>query len=254
MKPLFTIAAVSDLHVNKYSLGNDFFRHVNENADLLVVGGDIGDGKEEEIKLFLELVVNLKIPIVVIFGNHDCDSDNLEDLKKMLKKNSLLTVLDGECETYDLRGRKLGIFGIKGYGGGFSPHRVVRRGESVTKAFVDEEEREVLRLQMAVEEIEKIDCDFTIAVTHYAPFEELVHGEAKEFYILLGSSNIGDVLEKAKPDLCLSGHAHHGSAGIKKARGRIAACNIALKPNEGKISFFNCFQDGSVQHYYADSH
>jgi len=39
--PLFTIAAVSDIHVEKYVLEKEFFESVNEKADLFLVGGDI---------------------------------------------------------------------------------------------------------------------------------------------------------------------------------------------------------------------
>lgn len=254
MKPPFTIAAISDIHVDKYPLQKDFFDRVNGNADLLIIGGDMNNGKDEAVKLFLELVSGVHMPIVVIFGNHDCDAGDVDKIKGMLSVNPLIKILDGEYATYTLNGKVLGIAGTKGYGGGFAPHRIVSRGEAATKAFVEEEEREVAKLQTALQHMTNTSQDFSIALTHWAAFEETIEGEPKELSIVLGSSRLGDAIVEAAPHLALSGHAHHGSQGIKKARGKISACNIAYKVNEGKMPLFDFFPDGSVVLRHLESH
>ncbi len=246
MKPVFTIAAVSDVHVNKYPLQKDFFNRVNDNANLFIIGGDMNNGKKEEVEHFLDLVSGVRIPMAVVFGNHDCDTDNIEGIKETLLKNPLIKILDGEYVEYELNGKKLGIAGTKGFGGGFTPYRMASRGEQVVKSFVEEEAREVEKLDVALHQMENAAPDFKIALTHWAAFEETIEGEPKELYLVLGSSRLGDTIEKSAPNLALSGHAHHGSRGIKKARGKISACNIAYKVNEGKMPLFDFLPDGNV--------
>lgn len=254
MKPLFTIAAVSDIHVDKYPFEKKFFEQVNDSADLLLIGGDMNNGKNEEIRLFLDLIADVKIPIVVVFGNHDCDAGDTEAIKRTLLSNPLIRVLDGEYAEYVVRGKTLGIAGTKGYGGGFAPHRIIKRGESATKAFVDEEEREVVKLESALRELELAAPGFRIVLTHWAAFQETIEGESKELYIVLGSSRLGDAIEHVPVHLALSGHAHYGARGIKKARGRISACNISYKTNRERMPLFDFFEDGSVVLRYPKGH
>lgn len=254
MKPIFTIVAISDIHVNKYPIQKGFFDDVNGNADLLIIGGDMNNGKKEEVVHFLDLVSGVKIPMVIIFGNHDCDTSNGEGIKKELIKNPLITILDGEYVEYELNGKKLGISGTKGFGGGFAPYRIVGRGESVVKDFVEEEHREVAKLETALLQMKNATPDFKIALTHWAAFEETIEGEPKEFYVMLGSSKLGDAIELANPHLTLNGHAHHGPKGIKKARGKIPACNIAYKVNDAKMPLFDFFPDGAVTLRHLENH
>lgn len=254
MKPVFTIAAIGDIHVEKYPIRQNFFNRVNGNADLLIIGGDMNNGKHEEVRLFLDLISGVKIPIVVVFGNHDCDSGNMDTIKTALSANPLIKILDGEYAEYKLNGMTMGIAGTKGFGGGFAPHRLISRGEAVMKAFAEEEAREVVKLETAVQEMKKASPDFRIALTHWAAFEETIGGEPRELYVVLGSSQLGDAIEKVAPHLALSGHAHYGTKGIKKARGNVSACNIAYKVNEGRMPLFDFFDDGSVALRHLDSH
>lgn len=196
----------------------------------------------------------MKIPIVVVFGNHDCDAGDTETIKRMLLSNPLIRVLDGEYAEYVVRGKTIGVAGTKGYGGGFAPHRIIRRGESATKAFVDEEEREVVKLESALRELELAGSNFGIVLTHWAAFQETIEGEPKELYIVLGSSRLGDAIERVSVHLALSGHAHYGARGIKKARGRISACNVSYKVNKEQMLLFDFFEDGSVALRYPKSH
>lgn len=254
MKPILTIAAISDIHVNKYPIEKGFFERVNDTADLLIIGGDMNNGKDEEVEHFLDLVSGVRIPIVLVFGNHDCDTDNIEGIKEMLLKNPLIKILDGEYVEYELNGKRLGIAGTKGFGGGFTPYRMASRGEQAMKSFVEEEDREVLKLEAALRQMESAAPDFKIALTHWAAFEETIEGESRELYIPLGSSRLGDAIEQVTPHLALSGHAHHGPQGIKKARGKISACNIAYKVNEGKMPLFDFLPDGDVVLRHLESH
>lgn len=254
MKPLFTIAAISDIHVDKYNLRKEFFESINGVADLLLIGGDMNNGKDEDVKNFLELVSGVHIPMVIIFGNHDCDTGNTKKIRDMLLSNSFVRVLDGEYVEYTINGKTVGIAGAKGYGGGFAPHRIVRRGEDATKAFVDEEDREVMKLESALQQMETAAPDFKIALTHWAAFTETIEGEPKELYVVLGSSRLGDVITKTSVHLALSGHAHHGSKGIKKAHSIISVCNIGYRVNDETMPLFDFFSNESVSLRYRESH
>ncbi len=254
MKPVFTVAAISDIHVEKYPIQKDFFNHVNGNADLLIVGGDMNNGKEKEVHSFLELISDVRVPVVIVFGNHDCDAGDVEKIKNMLLMNPLIKILDGEYTEYEFNGKLLGIAGTKGYGGGFTPHRIVSRGEAATKFFVDEEDREITKLQAALQKMKDSSLDFRIVLTHWAAFEETIEGEPKELYPMLGSSRLGDIIEEVVPNLALSGHAHHGPKGIKNARGKFPACNIAYKVNDGLMPLFDFLPDGSVALRHLESH
>jgi Icc-related predicted phosphoesterase len=254
MKPLFTIAAISDIHVDKYSLRKDFFDRVNDVADLLLIGGDMNNGEEKDVRTFLQLLSGVQIPIVITFGNHDCDAGDTEKIRDILLSNVLVQVLDGEYAEYAVNGKIVGIAAAKGYGGGFSPYRVVRRGEDATKAFVDEEDREILKLESALHQMEAATPDFKIALTHWAAFKETIEGEPKELYIVLGSSKLGDAIEKVSVHVALSGHAHHGSRGMKKTHGNISVCNVGYWVNDEKMPLFDFFLDGSVLLRYIESH
>ena len=115
MKHIFTIAAISDIHTNKYPIKKDFFDSVNDVAELLIIGGDMNNGKDEEVNHFLDLISGIQIPILVILGNHDYDSGDPQKIKNVLLKNPLIRVLDGEYAEYNLNGKRVGIAGAKGY-------------------------------------------------------------------------------------------------------------------------------------------
>jgi Icc-related predicted phosphoesterase len=246
MEPIFTIAAISDVHVNKYPLSKDFFTSVNENADLFIIGGDMNDGKPSEVSKFLDLISGVTIPMVIIFGNHDCSSGNVDNIKESLTENSLIKILDGDYTEYQIKGNKIGIAGTKGFGGGFAPHRIVGRGEKAIQDFIQEENIEVEKLQRAVDKMQMASLDYKIVVTHWAAFPEVVEGEPRELYTVLGSSRLGDVIDSVKPELALSGHAHHGPIGIKKTRGLVSACNIAYKVNNGRMLLFDFFSPEKI--------
>ncbi len=247
MQPKFTLATISDIHINKYSIEKGFFDAVNEHADLLLIGGDITDGEPGQVERFLYLISGVTIPMVVILGNHDYSTDNELMIKNLLAKNRLIKFLDGEYAEYDLQGSKVGIAAAKGFGGGFAPYRIIGRGEKSFRMFIEEEAREVEKMQQALTAMQKALPDYRVILTHWAAFSETIEGEPRELYPVLGSSLLGDVVELSKPHLVLSGHAHHGPQGIKKARGFISACNIAYKVNNEKMLLFDFFSPEDVR-------
>lgn len=112
----------------------------------------------------------------------------------------------------------------------------------------------MLKLELALRKMELASPDFKVALTHWAAFEETIEGEPKELYVLLGSSKLGDTIEQIPVHLVLSGHAHHGSRGIKKARGKFPACNISYKVNEKQIALFDFLPNKSISLRYIKNH
>src|SRR5262249_40829848 len=81
------IAASADLHFTpqSYARLKDQFEHVRDDADVLVLAGDLTNyGQPEEMEPLLNVLVRLRLPTVVVLGNHDYESGKEEELRKML--------------------------------------------------------------------------------------------------------------------------------------------------------------------------
>lgn len=248
MKPTITIAATSDIHANKYSIKKQFFNQVNNTADLLLIAGDMNDGKEEQVKHFLSLVSNVKIPIVIVFGSHDANENSLGKIRRLLMKNTHITILEGEYVEYKFRGIRIGIAGAKGFAGGFSPNELRGNiGEQVLKDFKKEGDFEVARLREALKKMNAVSPDIKVAMTHVAPFKEAIAGEHVEIYPFLGNSKLGDAIKEAGVNLAVCGHAHSGPRGLKKINNKISVCNVGYSVNEKKMIWFDFFQDKKIQ-------
>src|SRR3954471_11425489 len=82
------IAAVSDVHYGKHSQGmlQPLFAQIAERADVLVLPGALtdsglaGGGRA----LARDLTSSMKIPIVAVLGNHDFESDQADEIPRIL--------------------------------------------------------------------------------------------------------------------------------------------------------------------------
>nr|WP_306357803.1 MULTISPECIES: metallophosphoesterase family protein [unclassified Nocardia] len=52
--------------------------------------------------------------------------------------------------------------------------------------------------------------DVTVALTHYSPVSDTLHGEPREIYPFLGSYLLGEAIDDCGADLAVHGHAHAG--------------------------------------------
>src|SRR3954470_6778964 len=178
------IAAVSDIHYSKTSQGSlqPLFAEITENADILVLPGDLTDyGLAEEAKVLArDLTSSLKIPAVGVLGNHDYEAGEEKEIARILT-DAGVRMLDGD--TCEVQG--IGFAGIRGFCGGFGRGALGAWGESVIKAFVHEAITEALKLESA---LARLKTEHRIAIMHYAPIRDTVEGEALEIYPFLGSS------------------------------------------------------------------
>jgi Icc-related predicted phosphoesterase len=216
------LAAVADVHFRPEDQEENIrqFSAVNECADVLVLAGDLTNhGLPEEMKAFLSVLAHIHLPIVAILGNHDHESGHQDELAGMVRLAGI-HLLDGHCFEQD----GVGIAGVKGFCGGFTPHELMPFGEMGIKTFVEIAEREAIKLDYGLAQLQ---TPTKVAVTHYAPIRETVLGEPEPIFPFLGSSRLERVLDRHEPALALHGHAHHGSFCGKSKTG-VRVFNVAL--------------------------
>lgn len=217
------VAAVSDIHYSKSSQGSlqPLFAEITENADVLVLAGDLTDyGLAEEAKILAkDLTSSLKIPAVGVLGNHDYEAGEEKEISRVLS-DAGVRMLDGD--TYEVQG--VGFAGIRGFCGGFGRGALGAWGENVIKAFVHEAITEALKLESA---LARLKTEHRIAIIHYAPIRETVEGEPLEIYPFLGSSRLEEPLSRYEVTAVFHGHAHRGALEGTTAKG-IPVYNVAL--------------------------
>ena len=81
------------------------------------------------------------MPVVTVLGNHDHQCDQVPQVVKVLE-DAGITVLEGNGVVLDCAGGRLGIAGVKGFGGGFAGRCASDFGEPEMKAFVADHHRE----------------------------------------------------------------------------------------------------------------
>ena len=216
------IAATADLHFNApvWERVREKMETVREEADLLVIAGDLTNyGKVSEMEPLLNVLVRLRIPIVAVLGNHDYESDQQDQLMKMMGAEGI-KVLDGTG--YERDG--IGFAGTKGFIGGFGRGVLTAFGEREVKTFVQAAIDEALKLERAMSQLR---TEKRVVVVHYAPIASTIQGEAPEIFPFLGTSRLAEVIDRHGANLVVHGHAHHGGAQGQTTAG-IPVHNVAL--------------------------
>ena len=219
------IAAIADIHVKDSDKGKwaTHFKNISEQAEILVIGGDLTDtGDESEAMILAEELKSCKIPVVMVLGNHDYEKGR-EKLIRQALVNENIHILNGEACIID----DVGFAGTKGFGGGFDNYMLSMFGEKGMKDFVQEAVNETLLLDRALARIESERPDIKkIAVLHYAPVSETINGEAEKIYPFLGSSRLSEPIDRRQVTAVFHGHAHKGTLKGKTTQG-IPVFNVA---------------------------
>jgi Icc-related predicted phosphoesterase len=217
------IAALGDLHLGRAAYGppiQTIFADVAERADILVLCGDLTDrGEPDEGRQVAKALAGLGLPIVAVLGNHDFESGQAPELKRILCESGI-QVLDGDA--VELHG--VGFAGVKGFAGGFGRRALGPWGEEVIKLFVREAVNEALKLETA---LSRLRTERKIAVLHYSPIAGTVEGEPREIYPYLGSSRLEEPLSRYPVDFVFHGHAHHGAMEGRTLSG-VPVYNVSL--------------------------
>jgi uncharacterized protein len=216
------IAATADLHftAQRYTALRDQLNRVRDEADLLVLAGDLTNyGQPDEMEPLLNALVRLRIPIVAVLGNHDYESGREAELIRMMTAEGI-KVLDGSA--YERDG--VGFAGTKGFVGGFGRGVLTAFGEPEIKSFVRASIDEALKLERAMSQLR---TQKRVVVLHYAPIAMTVQGEAAEIFPFLGTSRLAEVVDRHGADLVVHGHAHHGALQ-GKTTGGVPVHNVAI--------------------------
>jgi Icc-related predicted phosphoesterase len=224
-KKIQKIAAVGDIHVRDSEKGKwtEYFREVSNNADVLVICGDLTDtGDEVEAQVLSEELKACTIPVVAVLGNHDYEKGR-HKLIRQIVQNENVHVLDGEAVVIG----DIGFAGVKGFGGGFDRHMLSMFGEGAMKAFVQEAVDEALHLERALARLDSENNEIKkIAVLHYSPIKETVVGEPEAIFPFLGCSRLAEPLNRKNVIAAFHGHAHIGSLEGTTAAG-VRVFNVA---------------------------
>jgi Icc-related predicted phosphoesterase len=201
------VEAVGDVHCKKTSQGElqPLFQQISDSADILLLCGDLTDfGLPEEAQVLAkELTSGLKIPAIAVFGNHDFESGQVQEVQDILSEAGV-KVLDGD--NYEVHG--IGFAGVKGFAGGFGERALAPWGEESIKRFVHEAIDEALKLERAISRLQTAQ---RLVVLHYSPIQATVEGEPPEIFPFLGSSRLEEPLNRYPVTAIFHGHAHHGS-------------------------------------------
>ena len=204
------IAALGDLHVRPPANPalREMFGGLHEHADVVVLCGDLTDrGHPPEAEALAEALAVCRVPVLGVLGNHDCDSGQEAELRRLLALGGL-RMLDTEPCVID----GVGFAGVKGFGGGFDSHILQPWGEEIVKRFVQETLNEALQLEGALARLQtEHGVKRSVAVLHYAPIHKTVEGEPPEIIPFLGSSRLADSLDRFGVAVAIHAHAHHGS-------------------------------------------
>jgi Icc-related predicted phosphoesterase len=218
------IAALGDLHygrtVPQGSL-QPLFTQITESADILVLCGDLTDyGLPDEARaLARELTGAVKIPTVAVLGNHDYESGQQDEVRRIVSDAGVI-VLDGDAT--EIRG--VGFAGAKGFAGGFGRRALGPWGEEIIKKFVHEAVNEALKLESA---LARLRTSRLIAVLHYAPVQGTVEGEPPEIFPYLGCSRLEEPINRFPVTAVFHGHAHHGQPEGRTAK-NVPVYNVSL--------------------------
>jgi len=231
------VAAIADVHFSEDSRGRlrDHWSRLHEAADVMLIAGDLTThGERAQARVLAEEISVVRVPVVIVLGNHDYHSDDQDGVRDELERAGAV-VLEGESTTLEINGMRLGVVGAKGFGGGFAGACGSAFGEPEMKAFARHTERIAAQLY---DELNGLRADYRVALLHYAPVKETLAGERLEIYPFLGSYLLAEAIDKAGADLALHGHAHLGQEKGVTARG-LPVRNVALPVLRRAYAIYN---------------
>jgi Icc-related predicted phosphoesterase len=222
------IAATGDLHVRNAAtpLLLSALARLHEQADLLLVVGDLTEnGRLIEAEAAAEILSLPRVPAIAVLGNHDLRSLRRAAFRRTLERSGI-EILDGRSTTVRLpSGVCIGVAGTTGSGGGFWPVEGPDAVHARTfKRLAVRAKHECLGLEQA---LAGLDADVLIAVTHFAPTASTLGREPLAKYWMLGNSELGQVIDRRRPDIAFHGHAHLGTL-LGTTPGGVPVRNVAL--------------------------
>jgi Icc-related predicted phosphoesterase len=206
------IAAVGDIHVGADDAGRlrPHLEHIGARADVLLLAGDLTRcGDPSEARVLAGELRDVPVPIVAVLGNHDHHAGRAGEVQDELERIGV-QMLEGDATVVEGEGCRLGIAGVKGFGGGFAGACASAFGEPEMKAFVEHTQQVADQLEAALESLDSLDTDVKVALLHYSPVADTLRGERLEIYPFLGSYLLAEAIDRGGADVAFHGHAHRG--------------------------------------------
>ena len=206
---MIRVAAVADVHFGDDCGGSlrPYLERLPESADVFLIAGDLTrHGSAREAAVLAADVEASPVPTVIVLGNHDYHRDEQQAIADVMREAGAV-VLEGEGTVVEVGSGRLGIAGVKGFGGGFAGACGTEFGEPEMKSFIAHTRGHADELKRA---LQRLDADHKVALLHYAPVEDTVRGERLEIYPFLGSYLLAEAIDAVGADLAIHGHAHAG--------------------------------------------
>jgi Icc-related predicted phosphoesterase len=216
------IATAGDIHASEATRERvtRAFEALAGAVDLVLLAGDLTTcGDPEEASVLAEACRGSGIPVCAVLGNHDWHLNRTHEVVAVLT-DAGVRVLERSSARFPVRGREVGIVGLKGFVGGFPDQVLPDFGEPLLRQVYAETTEDVAALERELTSIE--GCDLRIVLLHYAPTTTTLEGEPRGIWAFLGSDRLAGPIA---PDLVLHGHAHAGT--FEGFIGRVPVYNVA---------------------------
>ena len=203
------LAAAGDVHCSEDNRDAVLtaFEAIDGEVDAVLLAGDLTThGQPEQAAVLAEACRGIETPVVAVLGNHDFHAGRVDEVVEVLR-GAAVTVLE-RSHTVVGDACRLGVAGVKGFVGGFRGMVLPDFGEPSLRGIYAECGEEVEALSRGLHEIAL--CPFRVALLHYAPVPETLHGEPHEIWPFLGTDRLAAPILEHRPDLVLHGHAHSG--------------------------------------------
>jgi Icc-related predicted phosphoesterase len=204
------IAAAGDVHCSEDNRDAVLtaFDAIDGEVDVVLLAGDLTThGEPDQAAVLADACRGMETPVVAVLGNHDLHSNRADEVVRVLE-DAGIHVLERSHTTVGAGNCRLGVAGAKGFVGGFRGLGLADFGETSLRRIYAETGDEVEALSRGLREVAV--CPFRVALLHYAPLAETLHGEPPEIWAFLGSDRLAAPILEHRPDLVLHGHAHAG--------------------------------------------
>jgi Icc-related predicted phosphoesterase len=203
------LAAAGDVHCSdeRREAVLTAFDAIDGEVDAVLLAGDLTThGEPEQAAVLADACRGMETPVVAVLGNHDLHANRADEVVEVLRGAGIVVLERSHAVVGETC--RLGVAGVKGFVGGFRGMGLPDFGEPSLRSVYAECGEEVAALSRGLHEIAL--CPFRVALLHYAPLPETLHGEPAEIWPFLGSDRLAAPLLEHRPDLVLHGHAHAG--------------------------------------------
>jgi len=220
------VAAAGDVHANEGERDRieAAFAALEPDADLVLLAGDLTvTGEPDQARVLADACRSVPLPVFAVLGNHDWHANRTHEIVAILS-DAGVRMLERSSARCELRGRAIGIVGLKGFVGGFPDYTLPDFGEPLLRQVYAETTADVEALDRELGAF--ADCNVRIVLLHYAPTPTTLEGEPRGIWAFLGSDRLAAPIAEHAPDLVLHGHAHAGTfAGFV---GAVPVYNVAV--------------------------